>query len=231
MGCLWRLARWLVGLLLLGAALYLGGPWLLTASARALISADRPSRADLGVILAGNPFLTVPEAARLYHEGQVGRILLPRPPRPAGQEELLRVGLRYPDELELSRRLLEELRVPSQAILAVSEWSDGLAAEAQAAAAFVKGRSERTLILVGSKVQSARARRLFQRELDPSRRLLVHPVPSDPFDPAAWWRSPRGRQEVCGEYLGLGAFWARRAWEALRGQPASLSPDPAGRSV
>jgi hypothetical protein len=123
---MWRLVRARVTVLVLGGALYLGGPYLLTHAGRYLITQDPLVKADMALVLSGQPYLCVPEAARLYHEGLVPKILLVNEPRPPGQDDLLRLGIRYPDGLEISLQLLEALRVPREAILTIPERADGL---------------------------------------------------------------------------------------------------------
>jgi len=93
---MWRLVRALAALLVLGGALYLGGPYLLAHAGRYLIAEDPVTKGDMAVVLSGQPYLCVPEAARLYHERLATKILLFNAPRPPGQEDLLRVGTRYP---------------------------------------------------------------------------------------------------------------------------------------
>ena len=106
--------------------MYLGGPYLLTHAGQYLITQDPLVKADMALVLSGQPHLCVPEAARLYHEGLVPKILLVNEPRPPGQDDLLRLGIRYPDGLEISLQLLEALRVPREAILTIPERADGL---------------------------------------------------------------------------------------------------------
>jgi uncharacterized SAM-binding protein YcdF (DUF218 family) len=217
MRLLWWLLRWLVLGTLLAVGLYFGGPYLLHGAGRYLVTADPPAKADLILVLAGHPFLSVPEAARLYHEGLAPRILLTNPPREPGQEELLRVGLKYPSEQELSRKLLEELRVPRDAILGLQERTPTVPAEAQAVAGFLRSRSERSLIVVTAKAKSTRAQMLLRPALRPSLRLRMHPTPGDPYDPNRWWKEPRDRRLVGEEYVGLLVLWARRAGDFVWG--------------
>ena len=69
----------------------LGGPYLLAYAGRYLITQDPLVKADMALVLSGQPYLCVPEAARLYHEGLTPKILLINEPRPAGQEESSKV--------------------------------------------------------------------------------------------------------------------------------------------
>ena len=51
--------------LILGGGLYLGGPFLLTFAGRALIAQGPLVKADMALVLSGQPYLRVPEAARM----------------------------------------------------------------------------------------------------------------------------------------------------------------------
>lgn len=218
MRLLWWLLRWLVLGTLLAAGVYFGGPYLLHGAGRYLVSADPLAKTDLVLVLAGHPFLTVPEAARLYHEGFAPRILLTNPPREPGQEELLRVGLKYPSEQELARKLLEELRVPREAILELAERTPTLPAEIQAVAGFLRARSERSLIAVTAKAKSTRTRMLLRPALRSGLALRMHPAPGDPYDPSRWWTEPRDRRLVGEEAVGLLAYWTKSAADFVWGQ-------------
>jgi len=144
-----RIVRALVTVLVLGSVLYLGGPYFLTFAGRYLITQDPLVKADMALVLSGQPYLRVPEAARLYHERLIPKILLVNEPRPPGQEDLLRLGIRYPDDLEISLQILEALRVPREAIVTIPERADNTQAEADMVSGFISARSVRTLIIIG----------------------------------------------------------------------------------
>jgi hypothetical protein len=221
---MWRLVRGLVTLLVLGAALYLGGPYLLAQAGRYLIAEDPLVKGDMVVVVSGQPYLCVPEAARLYHERLAPKILLINAPRPPGQEDLLRVGIRYPDALELSLQLLEALRVPRDAILGISERAGDLQAEALAVSRFLASRSARTLILVTPKAQTARARKIFGATLESKVNLVMRAASTDPFDPDRWWKNRDDFRQAVWEYVALMDVWRRGLWRAAVGEATSAPP-------
>lgn len=220
MRLLWWLMRWLFFLGLLAAGLYFGGPYLLRGAGRYLVTADAPAKADLILVMAAQPFVCVPEAARLYHEGLAPRILLTNPPPEPGQEELLRLGLKFPNQQEVSRKLLEDLRVPPAAVLGLPGRTTTLPAEAQAVAGFLRARSERSLLVVTAKARSTRAHLLLRSALPSGFRVRMHPAPADPYDPGRWWTEPRDRRMAGEEYVGLLVLWAQRAGEFVWGGSA-----------
>ena len=221
---IWRLIRLLLVLLLLGTGLYLGGPYLLRALGHYLITSHPLAKADLVVVLSGEPFLRVPEAARVYHEGLAPEILLPNAPRPRGQEDLFRLGIRYPDAQEISLELLEALRVPKQTIHTLGERSDSTQAEMQAVSRFLASRSVRTLIVVTSKAHSTRAYKIFAAGLEPKIRVLMHPVPADPLDPDRWWKDRQDLRQVLHEYEALLDVWRQELWRMVRGEASQEPP-------
>jgi len=220
---IWRLTRLLTVGLILGIGLYFGSPYLLTAVGRYLVTEYPLARADLVLVLSGQTLLRVPEGARIYHEGYAPKILLTREPLPRGTEDLLRLGIRFPDSQETALTILEALRVPRSAILTLQERTNSTRAEMQAVAGFLKAQPVRTMIIVTSKSHTTRAHKIFSRGLGPGIRLIMRPVPSDPFDPSRWWHDQQDAKDVLHEYQALLDFWRRRLWDAMVGWFAASS--------
>ena len=221
---IWRLCRLLLVVLILGLGLYFGSPYLLTAVGRYLI-ADQPlAKAELILVLSGEPYLRIPEAARLYHEGFAPAILLPHGLKERGTDDLLRVGIRVPDGQEISMKLLEDLRVPRKAILTIQEQSDSTQTEMLTVARFLKTHPSQSMIIVTSKAHTTRASKIFLAGLGPGIRLIMHPVGNDPFDPARWWQDRTDLKQVLFEYGGLADYWRRRLWGAVVGQVTTVPP-------
>jgi len=217
---MFRLIRWVVRaavlLVLLGLGILFGGPALLGAAGRYLITEHPLARADLIVPLSEDILLTVPEAAKLYHDGLASRILVTRGPGRRGTEDLLRRGIRIADAFETMQTILEGTRIPRQAILTAEERADDLVAEAETMARFLNRYPAGTLILVTPKSRSTRAFKVFTAALGPEIRLIVHPVPGDPFDNTIWWRDRKDRREVVSEYQALADFWLGNLWRTVR---------------
>jgi len=176
------------------------------------------------LVLSGQPFLRVPEAARIYHEGLVREILLLNEPKQPGQEDLRRLGIRYPDSLEVSLDLFQALRVPREAILTIPERADNTQTEALIVSRFLATRSVRTLIIVTSKAHSTRARKEFEATLGPQVGLVMRPVPADPFDPHSWWEDATDSSQTVLEYAALMGWWLRGLWHTVMGQPKEAPP-------
>lgn len=221
---IWRLFRLLMVLLVLGLGFYIGSPYLLTALGRYLIVEQPLVKADIILALSGEPYLRIPEAARVYHEGFAPTILLTHGRNERGTDDLLRVGIRISGEQESSVKLLEDLRIPRKAILTLEERSDDTRAEMQVVARFLKGHPARTVVIVTSKAHTRRAYRIFSAGLGPGIRLIMHPVGSDPFDPSRWWHERTDIQSVFHEYVGLADEWRRWLWGAMLGQVSAVPP-------
>lgn len=225
---IWRLGRLVVVVSVLAVGLYLGSPYLLTAVGQYLITEHPLAKADLIVVLSGHAPLRVPEAARVYHEGFAPRILLTNEIKERGLEDLMRLGIRLPEDQEKAVMILEALRVPRSAILTIQERSDSTRGEMRTVARFLKSQPEsspmRSLILVTSKSHTTRAHKIFAAGLGPSIRLIMHPVPNDPFHPARWWRDRTDSKEVLHEYQALLDFWRLELWGFLVGQATAVPP-------
>lgn len=221
---LWRLIRLTVACLVLGVGFYFGGPYLLAGLGHYLVTERAPAKADLLVVLAGEPFLRVPEAARLYHRGLAPTILLAREVFPPGFEEVRQLGMAFPDSLEISLRILAGLHVPRSAILTLAEPADSTWAEAEAVGRFLAGRPVQSLILVTSRSHTTRAQKIFASGLGSGFQVGVHPVGPDPFNPARWWRQRADVKQVIHEYLGLADYYRRRLWEWIGGQLGGAPP-------
>ena len=220
----WKLLRLLVAILVLGIGLYLGGPFLLGGAGRYLIRQDPLGKADLILVLSGQPYLRVPEAARLYHDGRAPAILLVNEPKAVGMEDLQRVGIRFPDEQEISVRILEALRVPRGAIRLIEDRCTTVRTEMEAVARFLNAHPVREIIIVASKSQSTRARKIFAGGLGSRIRIIMHPVPNDPFDADRWWQSQGDSRQVLHEYQALADYWRRRLWRLLMGEFRVVPP-------
>jgi len=223
---MWRLARLMAVLLVLGLGLYFGYPYLLGALGRYLVTEHPLAKADLVLVLSGQSLLRVPEGARVYHEGLAPKILLTKEPKVRGTNELLRLGIRFPDSQETALKLLEALRVPRDAVLTIQERTNSTRAEMQVVARFLATHPVKRMIIVTSKGHTTRAYKIFSAGLGSKVQLIMHPVPNDPFDPTRWWQDRYDAKDVLYEYQALVDFWRLKLWAMLAGQFRS-TPGPA----
>lgn len=224
MRLIWRLGRLLAVVLVLALGLYLGGPYLLGAVGRYLVTEQPLAKADLVLVLSGEEFLRAPEAARIYHEGYAPKILLTNEIKPRGLNDLARLGIRFPEGQQVGISILEALRVPRGAILTIEERADSTRAEMQTVARFLKSHPVKSMIIVTSKSHTTRAYKIFSAGLGPGIRLIMRPVSNDPFDPTRWWHNREDAKQVLHEYQALADFWRLRLWNALVGEFGAAPP-------
>lgn len=215
-----RLGRLLAVIIFLGIGVYFGSPYLLTSVGRYLVTEQPLVKADLILVLSGQIPLRVLEAARIYHERYAPKILLTNELKERGTEELLRVGIRIPDSQERAITLLQELHVPRNDILVIQERADSTRSEMQTVAQFLKHHPLNSLIIVTSKSHTTRAYKIFSTGLEPQVRVIMHPVPNDPFDPNRWWQDRTDAKDVLHEYEALTDFWRVWLWTKLVGESA-----------
>ncbi|HSD50335.1 MAG TPA: ElyC/SanA/YdcF family protein, partial [Candidatus Methylomirabilis sp.] len=175
LGLMWRVARLAAVLLVLGLGLFLGYPYLLGALGRYLVTEHPLAKADLVLVLSGQRLLRVPEAARIYHEGLAPKILLINEPKERGTDELLRIGIRFPDSLETALKILEALRVPRDAILTIQDRPNSTRAEMRVVARFLELHPVKRLIIVTSKGHTTRAYKYYRIGLGPKVQVIMHP--------------------------------------------------------
>lgn len=222
---IWRLGRLLVVMTILGVGFYFGSPYLLTMVGQYLVTEQPLAKADLVLVLSGQIPLRVPEGARIYHEGYAPKILLTKELKERGSDDLLRLGIRIPESQERAITLLEELRVPRSDILTIQERADSTRSEMQTVARFLKSRPVKSMIIVTSKSHTTRAYKIYSTGLGPEVRLIIHPVPSDPFDPTRWWHDRADAKELLYEYEALADFWRVRLWTIIIGE-FGMPPPP-----
>jgi uncharacterized SAM-binding protein YcdF (DUF218 family) len=148
-----------------------------------------------------------------------------------GFDALRQRGIVFLDSQEISLRILEALNVPGGAVLTLAERANSTRAEMEAVANFLAGHPTKRLIIVTSKSHTTRAYKIFAAGLPPDTQVFMHPVASDPFDPAAWWRSRIDFKQVLHEYQGLIDFWRIRLWNWIAGQLAAAPPPVAVREA
>jgi uncharacterized SAM-binding protein YcdF (DUF218 family) len=91
-------------------------------------------------------------------------------------------------------------------------------------ARFLKTHPVKSMIIVTSKSHTTRAYKIFSTGLGPGIRLMMRPVPIDPYDPTRWWRDREDAKDVLHEYEALVDFWRLRLWGALAGEFATPPP-------
>ena len=199
--------RWsavlLAGVLLMGIAHF---P-ILRGIGSFLIIEDVLRPAAAIVALGGQaPFRQI-EAAKLYHAGWAPLIFVVREGPSSDAAALEEMGIKLPQEWELSREVLIHRGVPPAAIVIPDEEAKGTLEELQAVYHALQSKDS-PVILVTSKYHTHRTRLTWHYVTGGRSEPIVRAASRDPFDPDRWWQTRRYALSVVREYLGLANYYA-----------------------
>ena len=174
-----------------------------------LLHVEDPLRkADVIYVLGGARLERVAEAGELYLEGWAPRILLSRPARDGGERALAARGLPIQTEIDVQRQALVAMGVPAAAVDALATEQHATAGESVELRSMATARGWRTVIIVTSKMHTARSRLAIARRLDGTGITIV--MRASRFDPAdvdRWWTRRATLRFVLFEVQKLVAYW------------------------
>lgn len=151
---------------------------------------DPLAHADAAFVLGGTRLERPLEAADLFQEGWVDRIVLSRQVLDGGEQALTERGVPFISEAEVQRRALVGAGVPADRIELMPRTAVSTAEEATMLASLAASRGWSRVIVVTSKFHTARAALVMRRRLAGSGvDLRVRGTRYDPSDLAHWWRS------------------------------------------
>ena len=188
---------------------------LLGEAGRWLSAADAPQRADAIVVLGG-AFERTLYAAELYAAGKAGRIYLSHPMRDASQRLLDELGIKMPDEHEISATILKRKGVAEKDILPFPATALSTADEADLLQRMFAGQ-HLTIMVVTSPFHIRRARMIIGHALAGSNVTAL--FVATPYDRYAtdWWTDQDSARNTFLEiakifyYVGGGHFRALNA--------------------
>lgn len=182
-----------------GLAFMLGvGHWL--------VKEDSLQKANAIVVLSGNFPARALEAASLYRAGYANEIWLTHPG--AQSESLMQLGLRYSNEAELNYQVLRRQGVPAKAIHVLDAPIINTQDELEVIGTALQQKNAASVIVVTNKAHTRRVHELWN-SLNSSRgKIIVHALPSDAFQPSAWWTRTGDTHQVIHELLGIINVWA-----------------------
>jgi uncharacterized SAM-binding protein YcdF (DUF218 family) len=176
------------------------GQWLVVAdpvrpaSAIAVFGGGFPSRA-MG-------------AARLYNEGWAPRVWLTQAAA-IEEEALSEVAAEPIREEEGSRRLLQQMGVPQEAIQVIAGRPQNTVEEVRLIGDALRAAGGSTVILMTSKNHTRRVRAIWHAQFDNTACGIVRYTPDDQFQPDHWWRNSADFKAVAHEWFGLLGVWTR----------------------
>lgn len=167
-----------------------------------LVRRDALTRADVAIVLSGEPSTRTLAARDLYRERRIRRIvIIPEAQRDAAVQRELD-ALRIATPPSLVPRILLASGVPSSAFVVLPDAAEGTIEEARRVEAYLRDERSRRIVVITSKFASRRACFIFSRVLK-GREILCWPTPYDSFEPRTWWRHPRDAMQITMEYQKL----------------------------
>ena len=195
-------------LLLVAVVALIVAGWRVMTLGRLLYREDPLQKADVIFVLAGARIERIAEGGELYLEGWAPRILLSRQERDGGEIALTRRGMPLPSEADVQRETLIRMGVPPEAIDAVDEEQTATAMETDALHDVATARSWRTLIVVTSKLHTARAGMAMRRRFDGTGvQIVMRGSRYDYSDVDRWWARRGTARFVLFESQKLFAYW------------------------
>jgi uncharacterized SAM-binding protein YcdF (DUF218 family) len=198
-----------------GSGLLLGAVTIAGAG-RLLVRLDPPTPttpSDVAYVLGGARVDRWLEAAELYQSGAAKAIVISRGGDDDAERLLRDRGVRVPTTADVARDVLtQQLGIPPQAVVVLTEPVDNTAHEAQALRPLLAAHGWRSAVIITAKSATRRAGFAFEREFGPDLAVAVTASRFDGYDPA-WWFWTRGdvRQtfyelpKLLAYWLGLGA--------------------------
>ena len=174
----------------------------------ALHHEDALEKSDVIFVLGGSRMDRAAEAGDLYLEGWAPRILLSRP-LSEGAEQMLRArGIDVPAIVDTQRAVLVSMGVPEHAIEALDVEQVTTATEGDAIVRIATARNWSRIIVVTSKLHTARARLTVMRRFkNTTTRVLVRASRHDRADPDQWWRNRDDFRFALFEAQKMIAYW------------------------
>jgi uncharacterized SAM-binding protein YcdF (DUF218 family) len=185
-----RSRRWLQFLILAAAALVIFHESVFRYLAQVLITSETPEKSDIAIILAGDSFgERILKGCELIREGYAPKALVSGPKVFYGRHED-EFAIQWATDRGCDRDWFEG--VPNE----LKSTKD----EAQMFGRILRERGAKTYLLVTSDFHTARAARIFRKEI-PDIRAVIVAAPYPEFDPNAWWKERQQRKVFVLEWL------------------------------
>jgi len=168
--------------------LALAGWRLFVSLGHVLHNEDPLDKSDVIFVLGGTRVERIAEAGALYREGWAPRILLSRQISEPAEIELRAAGLQIPTETQMQRNVLQQMGVPLEAIEEVRAEQVATANEVEELAQIAEVRGWRRIIVVTSKLHTARSRLTLRRRFSGTgRQIIMRASRYDIANIDDWW--------------------------------------------
>jgi uncharacterized SAM-binding protein YcdF (DUF218 family) len=186
----------------------LGAVLLVVAFGRAgswVVVSDPLQKADAIVVFGGQLPFRAMEAAKIYRAGWAPELWLTQGDNPE-ERTLRRLDIGYIGEHGYSRRVVEKLGVPREAIY-ILEPAVNTTEEVKAVLERLRMVRGKRAILVSSKAHTRRIRVTWQALAGRELEAVVRYTTEDPYEPERWWANSRDALSVTREIGGIVNAW------------------------
>ena len=190
------------------AAAVVAAAWRIVTLGHLLHHEDPLQKADVIFALAGARLERVAECGDLFLEGWAPRILLSRDARDGAEIALDARGIVAWSQVDLQRDTLVKMGVPVAAIEALDEEQNSTAMESASLLRLAQERRWRTVIVVTSKLHTARAGLAIRRRFEGSGvHIAMRASRYDPTDIDKWWETRGTFRFALFESQKMLAYW------------------------
>ena len=201
-----RSRRWLYAGASIGLLLLLGGGAFLRVGSW-LVVRDEPAPSAAIVVLSGEVPFRAMEGADLYNQGWAPEVWLTQDRDPRVEAAVAPLGVELLVDADDSRRILEAMGVPTDAIRVIPGAVRNTADEVREISKMLSETGGERVIIVSSKFHTRRVRTLWRRLVGNAAGVIIQPATRDPYDGARWWRRSNDIAYVAKELLGLVNAW------------------------
>ncbi len=194
-------------LLIVTVAAFGASAWFAVSLGHVLHHEDPLEPADAIFVLAGSRLTRVVESGDLYREGRAPTVVLSRELPDEGEEALRARGIAVEGATDAQVQALTGMGVPRAAIHII-EPQVTTASEATELRGLALARGWHTVIVVTSKMHTARARMVFRRRMDGTGvRIIMRATRYDAANIDQWWRARADLRFALFEVQKLAAYW------------------------
>jgi uncharacterized SAM-binding protein YcdF (DUF218 family) len=182
--------------------------WRVVTLGQLLHEEDPLEKADVILALAGTRLERVAECGDLFREGWAPRIVLSRSERDGGEIGLTERGIDVVSEVDLQRDTLVKMGVPAEAIEAFETEQPATATESDELLRLATTRGWRRIIVVTSKLHTARAGMVMRRRFAGADvQILMRGSRYDTMDVERWWTRRATLRFVLFEAQKMFVYW------------------------
>lgn len=174
--------------------------WLLAAG-NALVERDQIAPSDAIIVLAGSSPFRARHAETLYAQGLAPHVIISNEPISSHGVQTTWLGLKAAGLVKLS--------IPDEAIVPITEISDGTYGEALNSRSIMRAHGWRTAILVTDPFHMRRATMTFRHVFEQDGlSVAASPADDSKYGVEGWWKDRLAIMRIVTEYVKFGYYLA-----------------------